>query len=240
MLAGSQRPGDRLDELNYPTNVIMDRETESLLICDRNNRRVIRWSLRCSGHHGEIFTDNIDCWGIAIDKHGSVYVSDYKKHEVRRYDKGGDRRGIVVAGGHDCGSNLNQFNWPSYLFIDAQLNLYVSDWNNHRVMKWLRGASEGILVAGGNGHGNDQTQLSNPKGVWADENGNVYVVDSDNNRVMLWTNRANEGMVIVGGNGEGNKPSQLNSPRGLFFDHSANLYVADYNNHRVQRFSVVQ
>jgi hypothetical protein len=32
--------------------------------------------------------------------------------------------------------------------------LYVSDRDNHRVMKWIKDAKEGIVVAGGNGQGN--------------------------------------------------------------------------------------
>ena len=34
---------DRLDQLNDPTDVLVDRETDTLLICDRDNRRVMRW-----------------------------------------------------------------------------------------------------------------------------------------------------------------------------------------------------
>ena len=34
--------------------------------------------------------------------------------------------------------------------------------NNHRVMKWNKGAKEGIVVAGGQGQGSALTQLSCP------------------------------------------------------------------------------
>jgi sugar lactone lactonase YvrE len=152
VLAGGKGQGNRLDQLNGPTDVIVDRETDSLLICDRGNRRVMRWPRRPSSlRQPEIVIDNIDCWGLIMDDQGSLYVSDVEKHEVRRYDKNGDKKGTVVAGGHGEGDNLNQLNWPTYLFVDAQSTLYVSDYNNHRVMKWMKGAKEGIVVAGGNG-----------------------------------------------------------------------------------------
>ena len=65
--------------------VIVERETKSLLICDSHNRRVMRWSGQPE---------------IIIDGQGSIYVSDSEEDEVRRYDRGGDRKGTIVAGGH--------------------------------------------------------------------------------------------------------------------------------------------
>ena len=35
-----------------------------------------------------------------------------EKHEVRRYDKGGDKKGTVVAGGHGKGEGRHQLNCP--------------------------------------------------------------------------------------------------------------------------------
>jgi sugar lactone lactonase YvrE len=127
---------------------------------------------------------------------------------------------------------------PNSLFVDAQSTLYVSDYENHRVMKWMKGAKEGIVVAGGNGRGADVTQLDCPQGVWVDGCENVYVADWGNNRVIRWEKGAKRGTVIVGGNGEGERANQLSGPDGLFFDRLGHLYVADSGNHRVQRFSL--
>ena len=238
VLAGGNNEGSRLDQLNCPTAVIVDRETDSLLICDRKNRRVMRWPRRPScNRQPEIVIDNNDCYGLTMDDQGSLYVSDHEKHEVRRYDKNGDKNGIVIAGGHGQGNNLNQLNKPTYLFIDAQSTLYVSDLRNHRVMAWVKGAKEGIIVAGGNGHGNDLAHLSFPRGVWVDEYGHVYVVDQGNHRVMRWENGVKLGTVIAGGNGKGAQANQLFYPGSLLFDRHGHLYVADKDNHRVQRFS---
>ena len=45
------------------------------------------------------------------------------------------------------GSNLNQLRYPWGVAVDSEKNIYVTDQNNHRVMKWSPGSSEGILVA---------------------------------------------------------------------------------------------
>ncbi len=57
---------------------------------------------------------------------------------------------------------------------------YISDSNNHRVIKWMRDSKEGIVVAVGNGHGNNLRQLSHPKGIIVDQWGQMYVADYDN------------------------------------------------------------
>ena len=239
ILAGGKGQGDGLDQLKNPSDVIVDRETDSLLICDRENRRVMRWPRRPSSYRQpEILIDNIDCWGLTIDDHGSLYVSDVGKNEVRRYDKNGDKNGTVVAGGHGKGNNLNQLNQPSFLFVDAQSTLYASDTGNHRVMKWMKGAKEGVVVAGGNGWGADVTRLNSPGGVWVDGCENVYMADHGHHRVIRWEKGAKRGTVIVGGNGEGEGANQLYLPEGLFFDRLGHLYVAEWGNNRVQRFSL--
>ncbi|CAF4128572.1 unnamed protein product, partial [Rotaria sordida] len=161
VVAGALGQGNRLDQLNYPTDVSIDKETDSLIICDWLNRRVVRWSRRSGTYQGEILINNIACRGLTLDYQGYLYISDTEKHEVRRYQIG-DKNGTIMAGGNGEGAGLNQLNDPTYIFVDQQQNVYVSDWENHRVMKWNKGAKEGIVVAGGQGQGNALTQLSYP------------------------------------------------------------------------------
>ncbi|CAF1220588.1 unnamed protein product, partial [Rotaria magnacalcarata] len=97
------------------------------------------------------------------------------------------------------GTGLNQLNWPTYIFVDRQQNVYVSDRDNHRVMKWNKGAKEGIVVAGGQGTGSALTQLYYPNGIFVDTLGTLYVADDRNHRVMRWAQGDNkQGTVIVG------------------------------------------
>ena len=46
VIAGGQGQGNRLERLNCPTDVLIDKETNSLFIADRWNERVVRWSRR--------------------------------------------------------------------------------------------------------------------------------------------------------------------------------------------------
>ena len=237
VLAGGNGEGNRPDQLNQPTDVIFDKETDSLIICDLGNHRVTRWSRRKGTRSGETIVDNIDCWGLTMDDEGSLYVTDYKKHEVRRYRRG-ETNGIVVAGGNGKGAALNQLNDPTYVCVDGEHAVYVSDNNNHRVMKWVKDAKEGIVVAGGRGQGKDLTQLSRPQGVRVDAAGNVYVADFGNDRVMRWCRGASQGTVVVGGNEKGEGANQFDRPIGLSFDRHGHLYVADWNKIECNAFSL--
>ncbi|CAF3473043.1 unnamed protein product, partial [Rotaria socialis] len=238
VVAGGNGQGNGLHQLDNPSDVLIDKETNSLIICDYGNQRVVRWSRHSGTTQGEILIDNIDCHGLAMDEQRYLYVSDYEKHEVRRYQLG-EKNGTLVAGGNGKGDELNQLNFPAYLFVDRQQTVYVSDNNNHRVMKWSKGAKEGIVVAGGQGQGNALTQLYYPRGIFVDTLGTLYVADFWNHRVMRWTQGDKiQGTVVVGGNGQGTGANQFSNPIGLSFDRHGNLYVVDWGNARVQRFSI--
>ncbi|CAM4841867.1 unnamed protein product, partial [Rotaria magnacalcarata] len=150
VVAGGNGKGNGLHQLNGPTDVLIDKETDSLIICDYANQRVVRWSRRSGTTQGEILIDNIYCFGLAMDEQRYLYISDTGEHEVRRYQLG-EKIGTLVAGGNGYGDGLNQLKGQTYLFVDRQQNVYVSDSGNHRVMKWNKGAKEGIVVAGGQG-----------------------------------------------------------------------------------------
>ncbi len=236
IVAGGNGQGNRNDQLNQPTKLIVDKENDSLIICNFGDRRVVRWPRR-NGQSGETLISNILCWDLIMDNDGYLYVSDWEKHGVRRW-KMGEVNGTIVAGGNGKGNRLDQFNVPTNIFIDEDHSVYVLDFYNHRVIKWVKDAKEGIVVVGGQGQGNGLRQLSNPSGIIVDQLGSVYVADRVNHRVIRWLKGAEEGTIVVGGNGEEEQPNQFNHPVDLSFDRQKNLYVVDCNNHRVQKFDV--
>jgi len=238
IVAGENGKGNRIDQLDRPTDAIIDENQKSLIICDCGNRRVVRWSLE-NQEDKQILIENIECYGLMMNENGDLFVSDQEKHEVKRWRKG-EKEGTIVAGGNGRGDQLNQLDVPTFIFIDRQETVYVSDCYNHRVMKWMKDASEGIVVAGGQGQGNSLKQLSYPHGLVVNEVGDVYVADANNHRIMCWSSGSEEGRVVVGGNGRGEESNQFFALRGLSFDVENNIYVVDYGNHRVQRFSVDQ
>ncbi|CAF4249712.1 unnamed protein product, partial [Adineta steineri] len=182
-IAGGNGKGNRMDQLDRPTDVIVDQQTHLIIIADRDNRRVIRWI----NQNQQVLIGNIDCCIFSIDKNGFFNVSDYIKNEVRRWKIGEyNNEGFVVAGRNGQGNQLNQLDCPTFIFVDENQSVYVSDQDNNRVMKWRKDVKEGTIVAGGNGKGRNLNQLSCPAGVIVDDLGQIYVTDSHNHRVMRW------------------------------------------------------
>ncbi|CAF1370370.1 unnamed protein product [Adineta steineri] len=236
IIAGGNGKGDRMNQLYCPTDMIVDQQSDSIIIADWRGRRVIQWV----NQNQQLLIDNIDCYGLATDKHGFLYVSDSEKDEVRRWEMGEyNNEGIIVAGGNGQGNQLNQLHAPRFIFVDVDQSVYISDSKNDRVMKWRKGAKEGTIVAGGNGRGENLNQFFEPRGLIVDDLGQIYVTDRENHRVMRWCEGKEEGEIVVGGNGGGNQSNQLNGPCGLSFDNEGNLYVPDYWNHRIQKFEVI-
>ncbi|CAF0912204.1 unnamed protein product [Adineta steineri] len=236
IIAGGNGQGNRMDQLSWPTDVIVDEKNHSIIIADNGNRRVIQWMNQTQ----QILIKNIHCFGLVMDKYGYVYVSDHKKNEVRRWKMGEyNNEGIVVAGGNGKGDQLNQLNFPTFIFVDKDQSVYVSDRENNRVMKWKKDAKEGRIMAEGNGYGGNHNELYFVAGVIVDDFGQIYVADYLNFRVMRWCEEKDEGEIVVGGKGQGNQSNQMNGPVGLSFDDEGNLYVADIWNHRIEKFEII-
>ncbi len=236
VVAGGNGDGDGTHQLSRPIDIIVDKKTDSIFICDLRNR-IVRWS-RQNATNGDIVISNIYCNGLAMDDKGYLYVSDWWKYEVRQWEIGVNPTSTIVAGGNGVGNDFGQLRKPACIFVDKDYSVYVLDQGNNRVMKWMRHATEGIVVAGGNGAGATLIQLSNPSGMIVDHLGNVYITDTNNDRVMRWIDGAKNGSIVVGGNGRGNETNQLYLPSDLLFDKNGNLYVFDSINHRIQKFDI--
>ncbi|CAF1296469.1 unnamed protein product [Adineta steineri] len=204
IIAGGNGKGYSEKQLSDPIDVIFDQQTHFIIIADLSNRRVIQWMNKDQ----QILIHNIDCYGLAMDKNRFLYVSDYKNNEVLQWKMGEDNEEIVVAGGNGQGNQLNQLAYPTFIFADEYQSVFVSDSNNHRIMKWEKGAKERRIVAGCNSNGENLNQISKPEGIFVDDSGQMYVADYENRRIMRWYE--GKGELVVGGY----KPDQLSGLMG--------------------------
>ncbi|TXK70082.1 S-layer homology domain-containing protein [Paenibacillus sp. N3.4] len=135
------------------------------------------------------------------------------------------------------GSGLGEFNQPYGVALDGSDNIYVSEYDNHRIQK-LNVAS-GVWSEwkkNGGGSGSGAGEFNHPKGLAVDGNRNIYVADSDNNRIQklnavagTWSEWAYRGAIAGDGLGE------FKYPNAVAVDKHKNVYVADYGNNRVQK-----
>ncbi len=140
------------------------------------------------------FSNWEDPTGLALDRSGNLYYSDFSNHRVRRIGVDGIITTIAGTGsgafGGDGGPAAQaQLSAPAGLAMDANGNLYVADSGNHRVRKI---DSTGVIttVAGtgekgfaGDGGPAVNAQLASPIDVAIDLNGNLYIAESGTSRV---------------------------------------------------------
>lgn len=178
---------------------------------------------------------------VFADAAGNVIVTDISNQRIMKWAPGATS-GTIIAGGNGSGSGLNQFIWSNGVIPGYNSNeIFVSDANNYRVVKWLQGGTAGTLAAGSNGSGSGLNQVR-PYNAALDGYGNLFLPDDQGGtaqRVLKWKLGYGSGTLAAAGNGQGSAANQLNSPISLVIDNNATvLYISDANNHRVQKWTV--
>jgi sugar lactone lactonase YvrE len=192
--------------------------------------------------------------GLAIDKAGNVLIADYGNNEVRRVDA----RGIITrivgsafpAGSGDGGLATDAaLAHPRSAAVDGGGNVFISDWNNNRVLKVT---PSGIVttVAGtrtpgfsGDGGPAAQAQLLAPHGIAVDAAGNVYITDQGNHRVRrvgvdgVIKTIAGDGRTGSSGDGGLATQAAVGFPAGVAVDGPGNIYISMQMSQTIRRIS---
>ncbi|CAF1303490.1 unnamed protein product [Adineta steineri] len=143
----------------------------------------------------------------------------------------------VAAGTGIQGSASNQLYGPHGIFVDVNLDLYVTDCYNHRVQLFQPGESNGITVAGSTSV-NPTITLRCPSGIILDDEKYLFILDSGNSRIV--GSSLNGFRCLVGCYGVGSQSNQLNNPSSFSFDSYGNMFVNDQSNNRSQKFLLMK
>ena len=125
--------------------------------------------------------------GIFVNLNLDLYVADCGNNRIQLFPYG-QLNGTTVAGnGSVTGLVLN---CPWAIVLDADSRLYISDQNNHRLIRSRSGYFQCLFgCSGSNGSATDQ--FNSPRAISFDSYGNIFVVDWGNQRiqkVLLSTN----------------------------------------------------
>ena len=216
----------------------------NIYVADTYNYRIMKWApdatngTLVAGGNGQGAANNqlSNPNRVALDSSGNIYISDTGNNRIMKWEPDATE-GTLVAGGNgsggaNAGSDTNKLDSPRGIHVDSSGNIYVSDYNNHRIMKWAPGASDGTLVAGGNGIGSELNKTSNPTDVHVDSSGNMFITEvgtlSASARVVKWTPGASEGIKVAAGGDN----------RGLDFNSAGKMYVSEKSNHKVMKWTL--
>jgi sugar lactone lactonase YvrE len=151
--------GVSASSLNYPYGLTVD-TAGNLYVAEGGNQRVLCFgsgsttAFRVFGQGGS-FTSNagnngginanslLSPSGVTVDATGNVYIVDLNNHRVLYYNVGSTTATRVYGQGGSFTTNLSpvppsasSFNNPSSSCLDGAGNLYVSDTNNNRVLRF--------------------------------------------------------------------------------------------------------
>jgi sugar lactone lactonase YvrE len=191
LVAGGNGSGSTLNKLSYPYGLFVEPTTSIIWIADTDNNRVVKWlspstGVLVCGSAGSKANQFNGPEGLFVDTTTSntLYVADTSNQRIQMWLPGAST-GTTVAGQTGVsGSGLNQLNKPSTLVLDQNRNMYIVDYDNNRIMRWVVGSTSGILVAGTTSYGVLPNQLNNPWSARVDSTGAVVVADTSNNRIQ--------------------------------------------------------
>lgn len=155
------------------------------------------------------------------------------------------------------GTDADEFDYPTGVFVSNDGKLIVADNYNNRVLIWnsvptvsntpadvVVGQPDFISFAAGNG----ANQMYRPWGVWVTPAGKLLVADASNNRVLIFNripaaNGASADVVVgqtgFGMSAPGTSTTQLYLPSGVTVRPDGKMVISEFGNNRVLIYDTV-
>ena len=221
--------------LDWPMGVALDGE-QNIYVVEQGKKAITVFDP--SGKQLRSFTDKslVRPSGIAIDRERRrLYVADASHtltmdHSVKIFTLDGKLIGKI---GGQKGDGPGSFNVPTYVWVDDDGDVYVTDTMNCRVQAF---SPDGKYIRSYGERGDAYGQFTRPKGVAVDSFHNVYVVDSGWSNVQIFNP---QGQVLLFFGGRGPLPGMLKNATAVAIDKNNHIYVGDYLNHRVEEYQLV-
>jgi hypothetical protein len=268
----SNNGGISPNSLNSPRAVYIDRN-DILYITDTSNDRVLVYengSTTASRVYGKLgdFTDGTANFGglsasslnqpryVTQDKKNLLYINDTNNHRILSYQGQSTTANIVYGQDgsfltNSSGVSATQFTSPFSAAFDSQNNLYVADYDNHRILFFTEGSTTASRVYGQNGSftsnvvnlgGVSATSFDSIIGVNVDSSNGLFAADLSNNRLLYFPSGSTTASIVFGQNGSftsntanngGISANSLDNPRGVCLDSMGAIYILDDDNNRV-------
>ena len=123
--------------------------------------------------------------GLALSPDNSLYFSEYGANKVRKISAMAEVSHVTGAQNGAQSPDVDKLARPRFLTVDAEGNLYISDYNNSRIVMVHNGAP--TVLAGTTGvKGSASGELTGPEGLAIGPDGFLYIADAGNHRIMKY------------------------------------------------------
>ena len=186
---------------------------------------------------------------VAVDKQGNVFVADSYNNMIRKITPAGMVTTVAGDGSKGLTNGLAaqaSFNTPTYVAVDDEGNIYVSDSGNNLIRKISSSGVVSTFLENSFTPKNGKGETGNIKvvgGIAIDSSsGNLYVSDINGNKIYMVTP---DGIVrtLAGSGASGSEDgaslnASFHAPSGLAVDSEGNLYVADLYNSLIRKIII--
>jgi len=214
--------------------VAMD-DDDRLFVSDGRLRRVLVFDKK-NAVVDQIKDGLIDPVGLAIDtENRQLYVVDTQADQVVVYDADTlkEKRRIGTGGKKHELNTPGDFSLPTFVAVDKDGNVYVTDTMNWRVEIF---DADGNFITQFGKHCDGPGCFAHPKGVAVDSDGHVWVADPMLDLLQSF-NREGQLLGIVGGHG--NLLGQFSELGGVYVDKNNRIFTSEQYPGRVQMFRYV-
>jgi len=201
-----------------------------------------------SGDNGPAINARIDAIyaQIACDKFGNLYIADDNNHRIRKIDAitgsittvaGTGTAGFSGDGGLATAAQLTN---PDGIAIDNTGNIYIADYNNHRIRKIdpigtiTTICGNGTQSSTGDGGLATAATINGPGHLCLDPSGNLYITEYNSNRIRkiattgTITTFCGTGVYSNTGDGGLATAATIGGPWAIASDAAGNIYTAEY------------
>ena len=148
VVAGGNGSGYTKQQLSAPIGLFYDSFSKSLIIVNYGAHNIVQWKSGASnwtliagglngskGNSSTLFNRPV---GVTADPMGNVYVADASNHRIQFILQGQSECTTIAGVNGVSGANATLLNTPYWVQLDNQLNLYVSEYGDGRIQKFLR------------------------------------------------------------------------------------------------------
>jgi sugar lactone lactonase YvrE len=189
---------------------------------------------------------------VCVDTAGNIYIADMNNNRIRKVNSANGNIYTIAGNGNtgysgDGGPATNAtFNAPTYICLDRNNNLYISDVNNNVIRKIDATTGNISTVAGngtpgfsGDGSAATGAELLAPAGIYVNKTGDLYIADENNDRIRMVSGGIIN-TIAGGGSGSGIGDGDLSfyailsGPSGIYASDSGAVYFADMRHNRIR------